>query len=376
MSPNPATPSVTAANAMVRVDSSPPPSFSDDSLLGPLVEAVRGSLAFYRTLPPERLFYFGPDAIAVSELAESLEYFLKLVESGKPGWAEAIRRDFQLYASVGSDRDGTVVYSAYYEHEVSVSLSRTGRFRFPLYGRPGDLEEILGPHGERQGIRRAGSGGRPYFTRKEIDSGGALSGRGLEIAWADDPVSVFFLQVQGSGWLRLANGERLRVRYAGHNGHPYRSVGGYMIESGILPREKFSRKAMVDYLSHHPEERQEILNRNPRYVFFKIDRGPSREQVFGSLNLALTPGRSVAMDPSIFPPGALAWMETDEDPKVGRFVLNQDEGGAIKGPARVDFFVGGGPEAESYAVRFWEKGRLYFLVRKRGETSRGGRRGK
>jgi membrane-bound lytic murein transglycosylase A len=122
---------------------------------------------------------------------------------------------------------------------------------------------------------------------------------------------------------------------------------------------------MVAFLEKSPR-RQHYLNVNPRYVFFQIDRGVNREKVFGSINAPLTGGRSVATDFSLFPAGALGWMETTEDIPVARYILNQDEGGAIKGPGRVDFFAGGGPDAEKFAVSFWEKGRLYFLAPRRG----------
>ncbi|MBK8575064.1 MAG: MltA domain-containing protein [Elusimicrobia bacterium] len=303
-------------------------------------------------------------------MAESLESFRELLGSGRADINDVLRREYAVYSSVGSDGQGTVVFSSYYEHSLRASLVKTGSFRFPLYARPPDLEEIS-VGGERKVTRRGSDGRRPYFTRKEIDSGRVLQGQGLEIAWAEDPVEIFFLQVQGSGWLLLPNGDQVRVRYAANNGHPYHSVGGAMIERGIIPKEKFSRKAMVDYLASHPDERQNILNVNPRYVFFKIDRGPTKDRAFGSLNLPLTPGRSVALDPKVFPPGALAWMETVGKYRVKRFVLNQDEGGAIKGPARMDYFAGSGDEAERYAVGFWEKGRLYFLVKKRGGRSEG-----
>lgn len=142
-----------------------------------------------------------------------------------------------------------------------------------------------------------------------------------------------------------------------------------MIEKGIIPREKFSRAAMVAHLASHPERRQELLNHNPRYVFFRLDEGASAPHAFGSLQVPLTPYRSVAVDPAVFPPGGLAWMETQGRPSVARFVLCQDEGGAIKGPARVDYFAGAGPEAESFAVGFWQTGSLYFFVKKRNSSN-------
>jgi membrane-bound lytic murein transglycosylase A len=361
------------SHSLVRLSPAEIPSLIDDSSIPELVVAVQQSVGYYRSLPSDRFFYLGPDVYTADEMAASLEHFLFVMEGEKGDRREALARDFHVYASVGSDHQGTVVYSAYYEHSLQASLKKTKRFRFPLYGRPPDLEEERFPNGDRRVFRKSNLGRTPYYTRKDIDSDFVLAGRDLEIAWADDPVEIFFLQVQGSGWLLLPDGSRVRVRYAGNNGHPYQSVGGAMIEQGILPRKKFSRKAMVDYLASHPDERQKILNKNSRYIFFKIDQGSLKDKAVGSLNLPLTPGRSVALDPQVFPPGALAWMSTSGRNNVQRFVLSQDEGGAIKGPGRVDYFVGSGAEAEAYAVGLWEKGRLFFLAKKRGGTAGGGR---
>lgn len=348
---------------LVRLDWSQVPSFSDDSAVADLSVAVQKSLGYFRSLPSAQRISLGPDVYTASEMADSLDFFLTLLDPAREDRWEILKRDFNVYASVGSDTDRTVVFSSYYEHSLRASLNKTEKYRFPLYARPPDLEEVS--EGKSKKMVRRGGGQRPYFTRQQIDGDLALQGQGLEIAWADDPVEIFFLQVQGSGWLLLPNGERLRVRYAGNNGHPYQSVGGSMIQRGIIPKEKFSRKAMVNYLASHPRERQSILNVNPRYIFFKIDRGPTSPWAYGSLGVPLTPGRSVALDPALFPPGALAWMETQGRSKVRRFVVNQDEGGAIKGPARVDFFAGSGDEAQKFAIGFWEKGRLYFLAKKK-----------
>lgn len=355
-----------AVGGLIRLEGGAVPALTDDSSLPELARALRASAAFYAGQPADRAFRFGSDGYTAAELAAAYGRLVDELPTLGAGLADRVKRDFVVYASVGTDADRTVVFSSYYEHELAASLKRTERFRYPLYARPADLEERASSHGSKTVVRRTAAGARPYYTRAEIDSKGALRGRGLEIAWADDPVHVFFLQVQGSGWLRLPDGKRLRVRYAGNNGHPYNSVGGHLIATGVLPKEKFSRRSMVAFLENSPQ-RQRYLNVNPRYVFFQIDRGANREKVFGSINAPLTEGRSVATDFSLFPAGALGWMETREDIPVARYIVNQDEGGAIKGPGRVDFFAGGGPGAEAFAVSFWEKGRLYFLAPRRGQ---------
>ena len=350
---------------LVRLEAAAWPALTDDAPRPALARALRASVDFYARQPGDRIFLFGTDAYTAAELAVAYGRLADDLPGLGLGLTERVRRDFIVYMSAGTDADRTVVFSSYYEHELPASLKKTDRYRYPLYARPPDLEERVSARGVKTVVRRSAAGTRPYHTREEIDSKGALRGRGLEIAWADDPVHVFFLQVQGSGWLRLPNGERLRVRYAGNNGHPYKSVGGNLIATGVLPGSRFSRRTMVSFLEKSPQ-RQSYLNVNPRYVFFQIDRSANREKVFGSINAPLTGGRSVATDFSLFPAGALGWMEAREDIPVARYILNQDEGGAIKGPGRVDFFAGGGPEAEKFAVSFWEKGRLYFLAPRRG----------
>lgn len=358
-------------SGLVPLDATAGPSWTDDFSTDSLVRALSASVGYYRAQPAERMFRFGSDLYSAAALADGYERVVRALSRSGPEGIRLLQQDFRVYQSPGTDPARTVVFSSYYEHELAASLTRTGRFRYPLYARPADLVETVGPEGVKTARRKTGSGFTAYYTRAEIDSKGALRGRGLEIAWADDPVEIFFLQVQGSGWLRLANGRRLRVRYAGNNGQPYRSVGGHLIETGLIPREKFSRRTMVDYLKQNADRRQSLLNVNPRYVFFQIDQSANREKVFGSLNVPLTGGRSVATDFSLFPPGALGWMVTEGKNPLARFIVNQDEGGAIKGAGRLDFFAGGGPDAEQFAVAFWRKGRLYFLAPRRGGTEAG-----
>lgn len=327
-------------------------------------EAARQSLSYFNALPPETVFAVGPEHVTARRMAQGMETFLRLTELPPSEFRLAVRDAFDLYASPGEGGTGVVTFSAYYEHALDASLERGGIYQFPIYARPRDLEEIDSPRGKTVGRRGEDGALVPYFSRAEIDAGGALEGRDLEIAWAADPLDVFFLQVQGSGWLHLeGDPSPVRVRFAAHNGLPFKSVGGHMISRGVLSKNGFGRAAMVRYFQEHPEERQEWLNFNPRYVFFKLDHSPDAPFAMGSIQRPLTPRRSVAADKALFAPGALAWMET-EGIKTGRFVWVQDEGGAIKGPHRIDYFVGAGEEAEDYAVRFWTKGRFYILVPK------------
>jgi len=211
----------------------------------------------------------------------------------------------------------------------------------------------------------------PYYSREEIDQKRVLEGRGLEIAWLKDPVDLFFLHVQGSGQILLTDGSALRVGYAASNGRPYRSIGRLLLDEGKIPEGEMSLSALVEYLHRHPEEQTRILNHNESYIFFRVVAdGP-----LGSLDQVLTPGRSVATDPRLYPPGALAYLVSRKpvpgaaDGEIAwepmeRFVLNQDSGGAIRGPGRVDLFWGSGANAGRLAGKIRQPVRLFFLLKK------------
>lgn len=350
------------------------PLFDDDADTGSLRTAILASLDFYRKLPADKLFALGSDTYTARDLGDSLTLFLTLLEQAKSpsDWQSAVRNEFVAYQSTGTDVRQTVTFSAYYEPAIAARLRKTETYRYPIYGRPPDLIDVdLGSfdpslQGRRITGRPMGKNLVPYYTRGDIDSRKVLGKNRRAIAWAKDPLDIFFLQVEGTGWLDLGHGKKARIRYDGDNGRPYTSIGRYLIDSGRvsggLTHGEFRR-----YMRQHPEERQALLNVDERYVFFRIDTSTASDLAYGNIEEPLTPGRSIATDPRLFPKGILAWITVDADSKhrVQRFVLNQDEGGAIKGPGRVDFFAGHGPAAERFAANFWRTGQLYFLVKKK-----------
>jgi len=196
-----------------------------------------------------------------------------------------------------------------------------------------------------------------------------LYGKAQPLAWVSDPVNLYFLHVQGSGKVVFEDGQTIIVGYDSSNGRPYRSIGQLLIDEGKISLEEMSMQRIRAYLNQNPGEIQRVLDHNPSYIFFKVTPdGP-----LGSLNVRLTPGRSVALDRKLFPPAALAFVETkkplsDNQGQVNswmdcsRFMLNQDTGGAITGPGRADIFWGSGPYAELAAGHLRHPGRLYFLV--------------
>ena len=211
----------------------------------------------------------------------------------------------------------------------------------------------------------------PYYERKEIDFENALEGKAEALVWVKDPVDIFFLQIQGSGKIYLDNGDVINVHYHTTNGRPYRSIGQLLIEEEKILKEEMSMQKIREYLREHPEEIENIFNYNPSYVFFKTEPdGP-----LGNINVKLTPGRSIALDRKIFPPAALAFIKTKKPlidtagniidwTDCSRFVLNQDTGGAIKGPGRADLFWGNGHYAEIAAGHLQHPGKLYFFILK------------
>ncbi len=214
----------------------------------------------------------------------------------------------------------------------------------------------------------------PYHTREEIDQG-ALEDRAPVLAWVD-PVEAFFLQIQGSGRVRLPDGRQILVNYADQNGHPYVSLGRVMIQKGLMEKKDVSLQSLKEYLYAHPEETPKLLASNPSFVFFRtVEEGP-----LGCLEVPLTPGRSLALDRKVYPDAFLGLIKVRlpvvEEGRISgwrervRLVLVQDTGGAIRGPARADLFFGHGPEAELGAGHMKEKGELYILLHK-GEVRSG-----
>lgn len=355
----------------------------DDLALRDLSTAAQRSLEYYRRIPASSVFQVGPHQVSAAEMAETLETFLSIIEhktSAPKEKAESIKQNFSLYRSVGHDGRGNVLFTGYYSPMISCALKEQGMFRYPLYKRPDDIIEVdLTQFGNtfrknRLFGRLEGKKVVPYYTREEIDHQKALGGKGLELLWCADPVDIFMLQIQGSGKVDIVGGDVVSVLYNGQNGQPYRSIGKHLIDINAIPKDEMSMQAIRKYLSDNPGKIYEILNRNPSYVFFRIDTGPA----VGSIGVPVTGGRTIATDSSLFPKGALGIIQTEkpvmnEEGEITewipftRFVLNQDTGGAINGAGRVDLFWGHGSEAETAAGYMQQEGELFFLVKKRHE---------
>jgi membrane-bound lytic murein transglycosylase A len=365
--------------ALIRIAPSEYPEFSDDMAYDGLEQCILQSILYLKKVPDARKFRFGEDVFDAAHMIRSMEHFLHFIQTkpSKQQLRKYISSNYLVYRSVGSGNLGQILFTGYYEPFLEGSLEKSTEYRFPIYARPSDLttidlslflpefkgKKIVGRHTDQTVV--------PYYDRKDIEYKGILEGKAVEIAWLKDQVDLFFLQIQGSGKICLDNNEIIHVHYHATNGRPYRSIGKMLIDNGKIPREEMSMQKIRAYLHDHPEEAETVLNYNPSYVFFKIEQdGP-----IGSLGVKLTPGRSVALDRRLFPLAGLAFVETkkpliNSDEKIhswtdfARFMLNQDTGGAIKGPGRADMFWGDGIYAEIVAGHMQHYGKLYFLVLK------------
>jgi membrane-bound lytic murein transglycosylase A len=355
------------------------PEFFDDMDTGSLVSAIQKNIQYLDRLDPQYVFYYGSQSVSCKYIKDSQEAFLKLLaENPDPEQLNrAIRDNFLVFRATGREGNHQVLFTGYFEPVYEAAFSPDEIFKYPIYSRPDDLitadlslfkSELKGDRivGRVQGQQLI-----PYYSRYHIDEENALKGRNLEIAWLKDPVDVAFLQIQGSGRLRLRDGATIHVGYSTSNGLAYRSIGKRLVDKGLMRMEDVSMQAIRKHLSENPDVIKDVLYYNPSYVFFqRLPTGP-----LGNIQVPLTPGRSLALDSKLFPKGALAFISckrpsvNDRGEITGwqdfsRFVVNQDTGGAIKGAGRADIFWGSGPYAETVAGHLKHEGELYLLIKK------------
>ena len=355
------------------------PHFSDDMTRDSLVRSLEKNLEYLEKKNDDYRFQYGPDAFTKQQVIETQRYFLTVLRKTENDTElyRYIRKYFKVYRAKGRGWKRQVLFTGYFEPTFEGSLSPDEIYKYPIYSRPKDLIKIdLSQFDEKFGnqsitARIGGQNILPYFTRQQIEVERALHGRGLEIAWLKDPLDVAFLQIQGSGRIKLPDGKTILVGYQISNGRPYHSIGKYMLDNGLLSKEQMSMQGIRRYLSNNPHLVQEVLNHNQSYVFFRrLEDGP-----LGSIGVPLTPGRSLALDSRLFPKGALCFIMTQkpvlnqkgeitEWVKFSRFMINQDTGGAIKGTGRADIFWGSGPYAETAAGHMQHEGKLYILIKK------------
>lgn len=278
---------------------------------------------------------------------------------------------FEPHQVVNADATTTGLVTGYYEPLLRGARKRGGEFQTPLHREPAELLTIdMGAlHPELRNMRLRGRlvGNKvvPFYSRAEMLQSGVLNGQ--ELVWVDDPIEAFFLQVQGSGRVYLTDTkETVRLAYANQNGYPYRSIGRYLVDKGEMTLASASAQSIKAWYERNPSRREELLNANPSYVFFREERlshpipGPK-----GALGVPLTDGRSIAVDPRYVPLGAPVFLATtypNSPQLLRRLVVAQDTGGAIKGAVRADFFWGFGKEAGELAGRMKQSGEMWALL--------------
>ena len=271
-------------------------------------------------------------------------------------------------SDAGDDPAAHGLFTGYFEAELRGAREASEGFTTPLYAKPGNLITVdLGrfdPDLKGRGVVGAVADGRlvPYPTRGEIEAG-ALADQDLEILWIDDAVDVFLLQVQGSGRVILPDGEVVRVGFAAHNGHGYKSIGRRLIDLGELESHQASWDGIRGWIDSNPNKAAELFAYNPRFIFFRELTG---DGPIGAEGVALTPRRSLAVDTRYVPLGVPMWLDTVVPGTSGvplrRLMVAQDKGGAIKGVVRGDFFWGYGAEALAEAGRMKSRGRYFVLL--------------
>ena len=328
--------------------------------------------------PGLRAFVAGcPRIPAASALRRACAAVRDLPADDEPAARRFVEENFSAWSVLSPDGASDGLVTGYYEPVLAGSRERSARFRYPAYGPPPDLVsvdlEALHPELRNMRLRGRLEGTHlvPYWTRAEIE---ARAQRVDEfqapvLAWVEDPVELLFLQIQGSGQIMLESGERLRLGYADQNGHPYRSVGRFLIDRGELKLERASMQGIKAWAAANPAKLREALDSNPSYVFFRELPANTGAQDAGdgppgTLGVPLTAGYSLAIDPRMVPLGAPVYLSTTwplSARPLERLMAAQDTGGAIRGAARADFFWGTGAEAGTLAGQMRQRGRQWIL---------------
>ena len=282
---------------------------------------------------------------------------------------ESYFEPFKIVKRTGGTREDTGLVTGYFEPLLHGSRTASARFVAPLYAPPPDLLTVdlasLSPElkGKRVRGRLEGNKVVPYYTRAELPADQLVQGN--EIVWLDNSFDALMLEVQGSGRVQLPDGSTIRLQYADQNGQPYHSVGRYLVQIGALTVEQATIPGIRAWLLAHPERLQEVLNSNPSVVFFsEAPLGDPNLGPKGAQGIALTPGRSIAVDPNWVPLGTPVFLATtlpDTSLPLRKLVIAQDTGGAISGAPRADYFCGSGPQAGDLAGKMRQQGSLWLL---------------
>jgi membrane-bound lytic murein transglycosylase A len=372
----PPAPARTPEAALAEVRPEDFPAFGDDLGYAGLPDAIARSEEALRRIAasdPGRTFAFGRERVPLAKVQATLARFRAIVDARPAPEAlrETLRREFRVFRSTGDGR-GRVLFTGYYLPELRGALARGGPYQVPLHRAPDDLVTVRVrdfPQAVSEELVGRVVNGRlvPYPTRADV-AAGALDGKGAELCFVDSALDAFFVEIQGSGIVRLPDGTSRTVTFQGKNGHRYAAVGAELVRRGALRPDEVSMQSIRAWLLANPGEQERVLATNPSYVFFRF-----ADAAIGSLGVPVTQDRTIAADARVFPKGALAFLESERpadtaDPETApmrpfsRFVLDQDAGGAIRTSARIDVFFGSGAYAAAAAGRMRQPGALYYLL--------------
>ncbi len=334
--------------------------FRSPSERNALVRSIDRSLSYLGSDAAERAYgRYVISGITRDRVQRSLKRFKALVQTAKTPGAlrQQVQAEFFFYQAAGKDGQGSVGFTGYFEPVYAASLKPTADYRYPLYRRPRDFD----------------GWSRPHPTRAQLEGKDGLQAskgklRNSELVWMTDRLQAFLVQVQGSARLTLTDGRTMAIGFDGNTDYPYVGIGKEMVKDGKFKLDELTLPKITQYLQDNPAELDEYLPRNNRFVFFRNTQGALAT---GSLGQAVTAHRSIATDKKLMPPGALALIDTElpndqlQPERVGQFVLDQDTGGAIVGPGRVDVFMGTGDVAKAKAGLVRSTGKLYYLILKK-----------
>jgi membrane-bound lytic murein transglycosylase A len=372
--PSPTPPSAATATpatlTLAPVDFSELPGWETDSVSA-AIPALQKSCARRLSQPVDAKV--GPNGVAgtVADWRQPCAAAAQVPAGDDAAARQFLERWFQPYRA-GNRGDSQGLFTGYYEPLLAGARVRGGEYQTPLLKRPDDLVMVeLGLfrpawHGEHIAGRVVAGKLVPYPSRAEIERG-ALDRDRLALFWVADPVDEFFLEIQGSGKVRLPDGTLVNVGYDGQNGSTYVAIGKLLVDRGELAKDQVSLGTIKAWLRAHPDSAQALMDENPSYVFFREVKG---EAPIGAEGAVLTPGRSLAVDQAFLPLGVPIWLDVrDGGEAIRRLVVAQDTGGAIRGPVRGDLYWGFGAEPERHAGAMKAHGSYYPLLPKVAKAS-------
>lgn len=338
----------------------------DRMLFGPnndrsaLLKSIDRSLNYLQTDAADRAYGNYPVVgMTRGRVLRSLRRFRTLVQISKTPeqLQQQVIQEFDFYESSGQDSNGTVDFTGYFEPVYAASRKPNAMFRYPLYRQPAGFSNWSKPHPTRSELE----GKDGLLSAKQ----GKL--KNAELVWMNDRLQAFLVQVQGSARLSLTDGTTMAIGFDGNTDYPYVGIGRELVKDGKFKLDELTLPKILQYFQDNPADLDKYLPRNDRFVFFRNTQGALAT---GSLGLPVTANRSIATDKKKMPPGALALIDTELPnnqlipERVGQFVLDQDTGGAIVGPGRVDVFMGTGDRAKAKAGLVRSAGKLYYLLLK------------